>query len=330
MTQPTAAPARPVPATPRRQPRSVRRSSVMDVARVGGDPLAVTADLLVDGSVSDLRTGHEGSTEVLGLARTRASVTSARQVVSLEAEPVAGDLSALLGLSAGSGWRRAVQTLVPGGATTPLGLLLDDLPIAVLLAPYAAVRAGLLGDPGALQAASGRMRDYCSGWAGDATMLRSIDAGEGMPQMPFVPAPAPTADCDDPAPAPPLAPGALRRARRIDVAARRPDRTRLVEAAFRDSWQDVTGGEAVLHEYVVRLTLDADDVVREIEVEPRVLPWTECPTAAASTRQLLGADLVTAARELVPSFSGRGSCTHLNDLLRSLVCVPSLGGAADR
>ena len=69
---------------------------------------------------------------------------------------------------------------MPEGLQSPLGLLLDEVPIAVLLSFYAALRSGaltgLLGD-----GASTYMRDLCAGWATDATPMRSIDAGGPVP-----------------------------------------------------------------------------------------------------------------------------------------------------
>ena len=51
---------------------------------------------------------------------------------------------------------------------------------------------------------------------------------------------------------------------------------------------------------------------------PRVLPWAECPQAAASAGRLVGqrvADLRALVRD---DLVGTSTCTHLNDLLSSL------------
>jgi hypothetical protein len=51
---------------------------------------------------------------------------------------------------------------------------------------------------------------------------------------------------------------------------------------------------------------------------PRVLPWSECPQAAASAGRLVGqrvGDLRALVRD---DLVGTSTCTHLNDLLSSL------------
>lgn len=294
------APASPTDAVPPQAPGVVRRTSHIDVRRgpAGLEVIAAAQDVGV---------------RLRSAARLQARVADDRTVTWLEVEPAA-DLSLLVGVRAASGFRAAVREVVPGGV---LAQLLDDLPIAVLLAPYVALRAGTIDVPDGWRASVGHMRDYCSGWAGDATMFRSIDAGGGLPPMPFVPAPA--LDIG-----PPLEVGVLRRARRLDVHPADAGGGRVVTAWFRDSCRGAQDGEGVLHEYEVRLAIGPAGVVQEVEVTPRVLPWAECPRAAASGERLVGHLLASAAQAVVPSFAGTETCTHLNDLLRSLSGVTAL------
>ena len=98
-----------------------------------------------------------------------------------------------------------------------------------------------------------------------------------------------------------------------------------VDAMFRDSFIDIEGRERVLHEYAVHATLEANEGrVLAVQPAPRVLPHLECPVAGASTQRLIGmpcADL----RDLVSStLFGPSTCTHLNDLMRSIADVPAL------
>jgi hypothetical protein len=79
----------------------------------------------------------------------------------------------------------------------------------------------------------------------------------------------------------------------------------------------------VLHEYDVVATLTAEHRIASIAAEPRVLPYDECSLAAASPARLLGRHIDELAAE-VRATAGRSTCTHLDDLLRSLVAVPSL------
>jgi hypothetical protein len=93
-----------------------------------------------------------------------------------------------------------------------------------------------------------------------------------------------------------------------------------VEATFRDSWADPVDGEGVLHEYVLTAAVDRDGTLLSATADPRVLPYGECPRAAASPQLLVGQHVAAAAG--LPA--GTSSCTHLNDLLRTLACVPGL------
>ena len=123
---------------------------------------------------------------------------------------------------------------------------------------------------------------------------------------------------------PPLGVRQSRRLRRLDFW-RDGDRV-MVDTMFRDSATDPDLTERVVHEYAVTAILDGDSfTVLEIEATPRVLPFpTDCPFAAGSAALILGqpvADLRTTVRLLS---RGPVSCTHLNDLFRSLADVPVL------
>jgi len=109
----------------------------------------------------------------------------------------------------------------------------------------------------------------------------------------------------------------MRRRRLIDVA--RGAEGYEVSAMFRDSHVDPDGRETVLHEYELSMDLDeTGERVRRCSAGPRTLPWPECPAAAASATRLEG-HAVSELRGLVRSdFHGTSTCTHLNDLLRSL------------
>jgi hypothetical protein len=114
----------------------------------------------------------------------------------------------------------------------------------------------------------------------------------------------------------PLEPNAMRRRRLVEVAAGAP---MPVYAMFRDTHADADGDETVLHEYSITATLDPTSLVLSgCAAHPHVLPWTECPAAAPSAERLDGR-AVPELRALVrEQFRGTSTCTHLNDLLRSL------------
>ena len=313
------APSRPVAAVPARRPRSARRSSHVDMSWPDGAPGDPTVQVVLTAAAADIVTAADGTGRVVDQASLRTTVAPDREVRAIVADPDPGGLDALVGLRAVSGWRAATRQLVPAGLLSPLGLLLDEVPIAVLLSFYAGLRAGTIGPT---SGAARYMRDMCAGWATGATPMRSLDAGEGVPLPELAAAPSDTGtDLLATERRPPLAPGRLRRARRIDVV---PGDVIEVHATFRDSWSDPVEGEGVLHEYVVMARVDRDGVLLELQAEPRVLPYGECPRAVAAAQALVGRPVDEAARSVPEELAGVSSCTHLNDLLRSLACVPAL------
>jgi acetolactate synthase regulatory subunit len=312
-----AATRRPQSRTPARLPGSIRRSSHIGVQTSGDRP-----DTVVHGAVRDVRTDALGDGRIVGEANLDCIVASDRSVTSITSDPRDTTLSRLVGRVAHRGWRAAAREVV--GADSPLSSLLDDVPIALLLSSYGALRQGSLDLP-SVQPLMQRMRNLCAGWASDATPMRIIDAGEAMPLPGVVPVPG-HVEADPLATEPrlPLVPGEVRRIRRLDVV---PGATVQIHASFRDTWCDAEGVEGVLHEYVLTATLDADRRVASVEAEPRVLPYTECSLAAASPARLIGQRIEDVAAE-VKATADTTTCTHLDDLLRSLGVVPVLLGAA--
>jgi Protein of unknown function (DUF2889) len=114
----------------------------------------------------------------------------------------------------------------------------------------------------------------------------------------------------------------MRRRRLIDVTWGNP---LTVQAMFRDSHRAEDGLETVLHEYSVEASVDSRTMeVLDCRATPRSLPWTECPQAADSARRLTG-ERVDGLRSFVrENLTGTTTCTHLNDLLRSLTDVAAL------
>jgi hypothetical protein len=287
-----------------------------------GDP---GAPVVLDAAASDIATRRDGSARVAAAAALRTTVGAGRVVTALTADPDPGGLEVLVGQRAISGWRAATRQVVPAGLRSPLGLLLDEVPIAVLLSFYAGLRAGTLVTEGPTvdtQGMSAHMRGMCAGWATGATPMRSLDAGGGVPLPVLVQVPVEShGDPFGTEPRPALGVGCLRRARRIDVT---PGEVTAVEATFRDSWHDLVDGEGVMHEYVLTADVDPDGIVLRLDAEPRVLPYGECPRAAAAPQLLVGQHVSTAATAMPEELAGTSSCTHLNDLLRALACVPAL------
>ena len=114
----------------------------------------------------------------------------------------------------------------------------------------------------------------------------------------------------------------MRRRRLIDVTWGDP---LVVSAMFRDTYRPADGAESVLHEYTVDAAVDPRTlVVMSCTATPRSLPWRECPEATGSARRLEGHPAEELRRFVRVELTGTTTCTHLNDLLRSLADVDVL------
>jgi hypothetical protein len=284
--------------------------------------------LVLRGGARDLATSVEGVGCVLAEATVTAGVDPMGSLVTLAVEGAVGtgDPAALLARSVAGGFRDAVHKAFPDDvrAGSPLALLLDDLPVASLISGYARLYQG---EVPADAARTNMKSDICSGWRAEGTMMVAVRAGHGVPVTvgPVAPAIADeTADdalgwhAIDALPA-----GAMRRRRLVDVLDEGD--TWAVTALFRDTHVDPAGVETILHEYALVATVDAASrAFTSCRAVPRVLPWVECPVAAASADRLAG-ERVAGVREFVrSSLRGTSTCTHLNDLLRSLADVATL------
>src|SRR4051794_11349154 len=163
-------PHEPLAAAPARAPGSARRSSHVDMSFPDGAPGAPGAPIVLTAAVRNVRTASDGSGRVLADASLRTAATADRVVTEIVADPVVPGLEVLVGVRAASGWRARSRELVPEGVVSPIGLLLDEVPIAVLLSFYAGLRAGTTRRPD--RAAASFMRDICAGWATGATPMR--------------------------------------------------------------------------------------------------------------------------------------------------------------
>jgi hypothetical protein len=198
-------------------------------------------------------------------------------------------------------------------------VLLAELPVVALLSGYGTLYSGLLPFPLSDQFVSGLPVDICAGWAGPGSMMVHI---RGLREIPTPDGPEVPADIEGWHPMPELMTGVLRRQRLIERTGAE------VWAMFRDTFARPDGITSVLHEYTVTATVapdhGADDgggVVERIvacQATPRVLPWAECPQAAASAGRLVGQPVAHLRQLVRHDLVGTSTCTHLNDLLFSL------------
>jgi len=260
------------------------------------------------------------------------------------------DLSSLLGRVVGSGFRAAVDAVFGkvedvGG---PLHLLLDDLPAAALISGYAHLYSGKMQIE-SKHLKGGLLRaDICSGWRNDGTMLVTLRERGQLP-VPIGPPTTKLEPPDDPFSwhsIGPLSPGAMRRRRLVELAHSggsaksqdpgekagtkgrefsEPSESLEIYAMFRDTHVNDEGIESILHEYSLQANLDPlTSVISGCIATPHVLPWQECPAAAASASRLDGKRLDDIRSFVARDMRGTFTCTHLNDLLRSLSRVEGL------
>ncbi len=201
-------------------------------------------------------------------------------------------------------------------------LLLDDLPVAALISGYAMQREGAIGRMDPVHFAAGV--DQCAGWRDGGTLVLVLSEKGGVPMTIGPAAPDLRVEDDDLAwhAHAPLAAGAMRRRRRLDVTA---GGVLEIDAMFRDSYFGPDGIETIVHEYSFTGTVDpATMQVLTADARPRVLPYVECPDAAASAELIAGMTVGDLRRRVRRELHGTATCTHLNDLFRSLADVDAL------
>jgi hypothetical protein len=313
-------PQDPSAGTPLRAAGSRRRTTSVDITRPDGIP----GPLRAEGRARDVVTGSGAELRVLARQSVVADLDLFQELLAIEATPPAA-LDRLVGARVAGGFRAKAADAVPDHrhAASLLYLLLDDLPAAALVSGYAMQRAGIIG--AAPPEVFAPNADLCAGWAADATVFRIIHAHGTVP-MTIGPA-APTLERDDDRDGwhelPEPTTHTVRRRRRIDVVDAADGLE--VDAMFRDSYFDAGGAESVVHEYGLLATIDPETlVVTAADATPRVLPYVECPTAAASASRLVGFHLDEVRDRVRAEWTGPSTCTHLNDLLRSLEDVRAL------
>ena len=290
----------PAAGTPPRVPGSFRRTSTVDIAY----PVGLTP-LVLHGAGRDLHTDEQGVAQVLDTATLDAIIDMSAGRVIREAS-----IPALVGLPATSGYRRALPDVAEPGSV--LALLLDEIPSTTIISGSALARSGrlpLTGREGQPPVGT------CAGWVLGGDMVSVLERGE----QPYLGEGPSALALDDTTDAlawhelTELAPGTMRRRRRLDVA------RSTAEVFFRDSYVELSGVETVVHEYGIDLSFDRKThVITGIEAVPHVLPGPDCPNAASSAIALVGMRLDDVREHVARNFSGVPTCTHLNDALRSV------------
>lgn len=313
-------------------PGSARRTTTIDVVRPDG-PAGPAESIELRGRDRRLDAGGAVCDEVELVLRLTLDPGSG-EVTALSAGPaeaLAGlDWLVGDGLQGGFGRRLAATLGAEMERRTLRASLLEDLPGAVLVGGYAPLRAGALEvEPAVARQFADHQADICIGWASGGPMHRLL-ADHGHVAVPLGPV-APMLDGQGAWHRPAaLAEGTVRRRRRLDVVREEgPDggpRLR-VDSHLRDSYRSLDGDdveEMVLHEYVVGAQVDGTGLLASIRVDPRVLPWADCPGGATSATRLIGTDLADVAARARTELVGPTACTHLTSTLRALADVTAL------
>jgi len=307
-------------------PRSARRTWSIDVTFPNGH----VGDVVADVRGRDLRTDGTGTALIIDELVVRIDIDAATRTISAVAvERGPGTLVDLDGIGTRAGFARHLAELFPGdGARRTLCYsALEDLSGALLVSGYAHLHAGLIAGREMAELAANMQADICAGWAADGPVISTMRA-HGYNPVPIGPAvlSAGPSDAIGWHEMPPLAPPTVRRRRRIDVFAGGVDRRQRAEEHFRDSYAG-GDGETVMHEYVVDAVVDAHSRVVSLQIDPRVLPWSECPSAAASAQNIVGTEISDLPARVRSELTGVSTCTHLNSTLCTLADVRSLARA---
>lgn len=317
---PDHGPHDPVEALPRPRGPLARRTTWIDLTR----PAGAATPLQLDGTGCDLRIDEHGVQmpgPVFSLSATVDVATT--QLLALDSHPRRPELADLPGRSVMRGFRGAFAQADPTARDRrdPLDRMLDDLPVVTLISGHAVTAAGLVKHGSQLGYAP--VPDQCAGFAEGGPFMAGI--AEGRIEVPTGPqAPGLTSpDLDAMAPAR-LQPQGMRRQRWLDLGLGH-DENLMIHAMFRDTYVRGDGVETIIHEYTLDASIEhSSGVIRSAKATPRVLPWQACPLAAASVDRIVGTPVAELDERVRGDFRGVSTCTHLNDLVRSLSDVPAL------
>lgn len=321
--------AQPVGASPLRRPGSIRRTSSIDTDW----PEGRSGAMRIRGHARDIVSLQGGNAAVVTAeAQIDVLLSPLREIIQIDACPANPAIHLLVGKRAGGHLRAAINDVLPEERATgsPLYLLVDDLAGASLVAGWAWSRwdadwLDRLKQAGSTSTAgrNGRMDGVCIGFAPGSSALRPDGSSSTQQSCAIVPQLENAADPLGWHELPSQTGVGMRRARRIDVW---PDGDLIrVESGFQDSATSPGGERVAVHEYTLEAAIDrTTGRLQEVTAQPRVLPYAECPTAAANVHRLVGEDVSALRFAVLRTLAGTSGCTHLNDCLRALAEVPQL------
>ena len=316
---------------PMRHPGSVRRTSTIETTW----PEGYGKPMLMQGRARDLLTpADRGPPVVLAEDHFTILASPTREILSIQVSPDRPHAHELVGVRAGGQSRRALAEIMAEEREkgTPLYLLLDDFAGASLVAGWVWSRwipdwRTRAAEAGARSTARrrGQMEGVCTGFAPGSSALLSDGTGE-MKNQNCMPVPS-LINPNDPL-------GwhefrtqegvGKRRARRIDVW--REGEALQIDVGFQDSGTSPDGGDRIaIHEYLVSARGEGQPLsLTSLSVDPRILPFAECPGAVQHAYRMLATPLAEMRDKVLETLPGVLGCTHLNDVLRSMAETPLL------
>jgi hypothetical protein len=249
-----------------------------------------------------------------------------RVLRKLVTHPPVDALQSLVGLDHARILRNAAESALSAKAlrSTPLHLLLDDLPGVQVIADWAWSRWPQLQSSDERQRRQVRlesMEGVCTGFRPGSSALRS-DGSYQEDQAAVVQS---LVRSDDPRGWHAMIEPhevSMRRARCMDVWIEGNIR---IEATFQDSASTPDGRRVAVHEYGLYAEIELETgALSMISSTPHVLPFAECPAAIRNVHLLLGTPAHQLRSAVLQVLRRTMGCTHLNDALRALADVPAL------
>jgi Protein of unknown function (DUF2889) len=307
--------------SPLRRARSVRRTAAIDMTW----PSGFGSQLRLDGHARDAVTLDPGRAPIVtATAAIDVGVGADRTIEDIRVDPERPNVVALVGSRGGGHLRSVLDDVLPGEreAGTPLYLLLDDISGTSLIAGFAWARHLDAAEIQRRRPKGHSMEGICIGFRPGSSALDERAGGLSHRVQPV----APLVHPDDPdgwhtlreLPA-----VSMRRARRIDVWLEGD--LVVIDSSFQDSAGDDQHRRVAVHEYSLHATADRrTGRLLSLDAVPRVLPFLECPDAAAKAVAVVGAPLAELRAVVLARLAKTEGCTHLNDALRALAEVPVL------
>jgi Protein of unknown function (DUF2889) len=319
----------PIGPAPLRRPGSIRRTSTIDTSWPEGHG----RPMLMQGTARDIWTPADGSAPiVLAVDSYRIMASAAREILSIAVSPDRPQAQQLIGVRGGGQSRAALAEIMAEERIngSPLYLILDDFAGASLVSGWVWSRwvndwAEQMANPEARtkMGQKGSMEGVCTGFSpGSSAFLSESPSGISDQSSTVVPSLVHPDDPDGWHSVATQEGVGMRRARRIDVWYEGDDLA--IDVGFQDSGTQPDSTDRIaIHEYHVQAKT-RDGVLAELKVDPRILPYQECPGAVAHAQRVLGTPLTDMRAQVLSTLPGILGCTHLNDVLRSMAEIPAV------